>query len=410
MSSEGPTFRWDTYGLTAFDAYWSDIDGTRIITDINTSKFVRFDKHGIYGVNNYPGVKGSSWVPKDAAELDRVSTFSLTWDGLKVTGSGNIVAKIGRSNDSIIKITNNNENLLMVTNEGDLRVAGEIIAKSGIIGGFTIGTLNEVPCLHYRSESDGYLNVTPYSLVLAPTGISWGGSIGGSPESLTWKMIVGEKFGTTSNGTVYAVGGVFTDMTIKNKLIVESKLDFSKIGFAEVYDGEIARTSKDYKIRIPEPKIVNSSSGNGNIHFDISWNELYPWNEDNEEDYVLITYTLNDGYTVADSKFFIKDIFLDYDGRAKISCMAEIGGGSNIDRFSIRVGQLTGITSATGFKVGGGFLPASTKTYILGSPDYTWKEVYVDTLYATNVEEDFTSIYRRITALEQELAELKSKI
>lgn len=278
------------------------------------------------------------------------------------------------------------------------------------IAGFEVGILDGSPCLHYQANSEGSLSVLSNSLVLAPQGISWGGSIGGSPESLIWKMIVGEKFGTTRDGTVYAVGGVFTDMTIKNKLIVESKLDFSKIGFAEVYDGEIARASEEYEIQIPEPKIINSSSGNGNIHFTISWDESYRWVENNTEDYVLITYTFSDGYTVTNDKFFIKGITRDYDGRANISCEAEIGGGSNIERFSIRVGRLTGTTLATGFQVGGGFLPASTKTYILGSPDYTWKEAYVDTLYATNVEEDFTSIYRRINALERELAELKSKI
>jgi hypothetical protein len=101
--------------------------------------------------------------------------------------------------------------------------------------------------LHYQANSEGSLSVLSNSLVLAPQGISWGGSIGGSPKSLTWKMIVGEKFGTTSNGTVYAVGGVFTDMTIKNTLAVESKLVFSKeFGFANIYDGEIARTNQEY--------------------------------------------------------------------------------------------------------------------------------------------------------------------
>ena len=284
-------------------------------------------------------------------------------------------------------------------------MAGKITAKSGNIADFEIGKLDNVPCLYYSAYSGGSLSVSSESLVLAPKGISWGRSIGGSPNSLTWKMIVGEKFGTTRDGTVYAVGGVFTDMTIKNKLIVESKLDFSKIGFAEVYDGEIARTNQEYEIQIPEPSVNNINVGNGNIHFDISWDESYRWTGDSQ-DYVLITYSFTDDYTVQE-EYYLSSIG-SYDGRAKISCVAEPGG--SLGRASVSVRRLTGTTIATGFKVGGGFLPASSNTYILGSPSATWKEAYIGDLYADNIEADFAWVRSRIKAIETELAELKSKI
>lgn len=211
ISSEGPTFRWDAYGLTAYDAYWSDIDNIRVITDIDTSKFVRFDKHGIYGVNHYPGIKGSSWVPKDAAELDRVSTFSLTWEGLKVTGNGGIVARIGKNDGSIIKIAKGEENLFMVSDDGNLEISGKVNAKSGgSIGGFIIGTLESIDpetnnitktdALFYKGEGlngqNIYFSITPHGC--------W-------QEFLHYKenyqlnlvLRIGENFGIGSDGTIY---------------------------------------------------------------------------------------------------------------------------------------------------------------------------------------------------------------
>jgi hypothetical protein len=57
MSGDDPVFRWDAYGISAYDARWDDSNGTSIIDSINTNKFVRFDKYGIYGVENV-GIDG----------------------------------------------------------------------------------------------------------------------------------------------------------------------------------------------------------------------------------------------------------------------------------------------------------------------------------------------------------------
>jgi hypothetical protein len=58
MSGAEPTFRWDTYGLTAYDFTMPDNLGT--IIDINPTIGVRFDRMGIYG---FTGVDGSLWHP-----------------------------------------------------------------------------------------------------------------------------------------------------------------------------------------------------------------------------------------------------------------------------------------------------------------------------------------------------------
>jgi hypothetical protein len=95
MSGDEPVFRWDAYGISAYDALWTTSGSVSTITGVNTRKFVRFDKNGIYGIDNQ--VDGANWHPtgtdakyKDKeypllAEIDDKATFSLTWEGLKVT-------------------------------------------------------------------------------------------------------------------------------------------------------------------------------------------------------------------------------------------------------------------------------------------------------------------------------------
>jgi hypothetical protein len=105
MNSEEPAFRWDAFGLTAFDATWFD----GVASDTKYTKFVRMDKHGLYGMNgldpnNAITPDGRTWHAQDAKDIDKYATFALTWDGLKVLGNSGIVARIGRYDDKIINI------------------------------------------------------------------------------------------------------------------------------------------------------------------------------------------------------------------------------------------------------------------------------------------------------------------
>jgi hypothetical protein len=52
MNYDEPAFRWDAFGLTAFDAKWTNNEFGTSIEDINSRKFIRFDKFGLYGINN----------------------------------------------------------------------------------------------------------------------------------------------------------------------------------------------------------------------------------------------------------------------------------------------------------------------------------------------------------------------
>jgi hypothetical protein len=98
MSGNEPVFRWDAYGISAYDAVWYDEGTMKTISGINSKKFVRFDKNGLYGVDNYPGLDGASWHPtgyyktengdkkwiSPAEEVMEKAAFYLTWNGMQV--------------------------------------------------------------------------------------------------------------------------------------------------------------------------------------------------------------------------------------------------------------------------------------------------------------------------------------
>jgi hypothetical protein len=68
MNANDPVFRWDTHGISAYDFWEFPGEFGSVISGIDTKKFVRFDKHGIYGINN-SGVDGANWYPSDIEEI-----------------------------------------------------------------------------------------------------------------------------------------------------------------------------------------------------------------------------------------------------------------------------------------------------------------------------------------------------
>lgn len=139
MSGDSPVFRWDAYGISAYDALWNKTDQMNLISGVNTKKFVRFDKNGIYGINNEPGIDGAVWYPSDNSidgktaleQIDEKATFALTWEGLKVTGNEGIVARMGKLNGSIFKITNEGQPIIDIQNDGVSKI-GNLTVNSRV--------------------------------------------------------------------------------------------------------------------------------------------------------------------------------------------------------------------------------------------------------------------------------------
>ena len=73
-----PTFRWDQYGISAFNYVYADgHDGDPNYLLVNDRKWVRFDRFGLYGVNGI----SSAWVPGSEESVWSNAQFGLTWSG-----------------------------------------------------------------------------------------------------------------------------------------------------------------------------------------------------------------------------------------------------------------------------------------------------------------------------------------
>lgn len=141
MNYDEPCFRWDSFGLTAFDQKISNLgEGNLVSSETNTHKFVRFDKHGIYGIDEEGGVDGMNWVPSSEKDIFTRATFYLTWDGLKVAGSGDSEIVVGKTtlstgNPAVIRATNEaGQEVFTVDTKGNVSVMGDLRSGSTIGG------------------------------------------------------------------------------------------------------------------------------------------------------------------------------------------------------------------------------------------------------------------------------------
>jgi hypothetical protein len=125
MSGSEPMFRWDRYGITAYDAVFTG----DMVQSINPDRYVRFNKDGLYGT-----AEPISDAEVGRGEIVDKATFYLGWDGLKVTGDNGVVVKIGKQGDSVINITKkvsgNTTSIFKVSNSGDLQITGTMIAST----------------------------------------------------------------------------------------------------------------------------------------------------------------------------------------------------------------------------------------------------------------------------------------
>jgi hypothetical protein len=116
MNADEPSFRWDKFGLTAFDF---TADATGAVTSFDTKKGVRFDRFGLYG---FTGVDGAGWHPNSIQPIEGETTdsisahasFYLTWDGLHVSRDG------GKSGDDTDILQNVDIGYIPVPNQGEI--------------------------------------------------------------------------------------------------------------------------------------------------------------------------------------------------------------------------------------------------------------------------------------------------
>ena len=187
MNGNEAYFRWDIYGITAYD-FTLNLGNEEYPYNLNSTSGVRFDRFGIY---SFTGVDGTNWHPKsidgpDAADpredpIRKYSIFDLTNEGLHINLGKGTFTKAGRSDTiphasesflgrtngliynkwngqtpiwdnnltdvipfvKVMSITNNNTEQFALYDDGTLfaqkaNISGKITAESGEVGGFTV--------------------------------------------------------------------------------------------------------------------------------------------------------------------------------------------------------------------------------------------------------------------------------
>jgi hypothetical protein len=183
MSGSYPSFRWDDKGINAF-AFTYDRE-TKKAYNFNTSKFVRYDQYGIYGIDGHSGFE-----PENEEEIWETAKYALTWKGFMLkTNEGSV--KISSDEDiqvfkgdfehiKIGKIGNNNYGIriskevniegisttvpVMVTDDdGELWLENRLKIGNGTSSTVELGYLDETRAdgkhevIHAGAESDEFI-------------------------------------------------------------------------------------------------------------------------------------------------------------------------------------------------------------------------------------------------------------
>lgn len=202
LDGDNPSFRWDSNGISAFDY----TNGT-----YDLSTYVRFDRYGLYGVQN-----GADYVASSLDDIKNQASFGLTWDGFfiknkyrdgyvsisstddfQVVANGIERIKIGKFNDTDeygIRIKNNDGDIVFESDDsGDISMAGTIRAAAGEIGGFNITNnallSGSIGGAHSVLVSPGYYTSIP---------------IAEAPGARNWAIAVSNTFGVDTDGHLYA--------------------------------------------------------------------------------------------------------------------------------------------------------------------------------------------------------------
>ena len=218
-----PVFKWNAFGITAFDTEWHD---GNIASQHNPFKFVRFDKHGIYGINSdITSVNGESWTPNGAEEIDAKASFALTYEGLKVNGDEGVILRIGRNtnkydsegnalSNKILEITKTDgdgdsatiQSLMSFSNDGTLTVGGWSVSQNGLENYVqpTTSTFRMRRALS-EPEKNVYLCSTPKEETFLA-----------NDEEHTKDVLlrVGDHFRVTKDGELFASAGIIGGVTI----------------------------------------------------------------------------------------------------------------------------------------------------------------------------------------------------
>lgn len=84
-----PTFKWDKYGISAYE-FETDPTRNDAISSIKDKQFVRFDKYGLYGIRKEDDVTfDSAWKAKGEQDIIDNANFGVIWSGFFIKSNNN---------------------------------------------------------------------------------------------------------------------------------------------------------------------------------------------------------------------------------------------------------------------------------------------------------------------------------
>lgn len=168
MNGNEPAFRWDQYGISAYNTILQE-DGTQA-TPTNYRKFVRYDKHGLYGIDESK-IGTVNWHVSEQdplKEIDAKATFALTWEGLKVSYSEKNkedvleegVLRVGRHS---VKVGDKDEVYLISATSKNGDTEGITFSVDGKGKAYIAGGLDIGDGLDTTKKTDEYGNNTKFA-------------------------------------------------------------------------------------------------------------------------------------------------------------------------------------------------------------------------------------------------------
>lgn len=220
-----PTFRWDKYGINAFDVT-RDGDGKELL-GVAPNRFVRFDQYGIYGIN---GIESKTFQPTQESDVWDTASFGMTWRGfflknrvnnqqIEISNEKDICItkdkiekiKIGRIDNELygIRFKNDEDKVTLETDNSGLLWLKDRLQISDYIYELTSDTTPVSGKIYYEKNSDGIykaIDITNIDSVvgyyeLKNSGVAIGnlGSMGGEQDQV---------FNSNNSFIVYADGSI----------------------------------------------------------------------------------------------------------------------------------------------------------------------------------------------------------
>lgn len=255
LSGSYKTFTWNKYGINAY--YYETDQGGNI--NVNSNTFVRFDRYGLYGINNI-GEDGAEYKPESESQIWEDANFAVTWKGFKLkTDTGAVTI----TSEDDISVWDNQQTPINRIKIG--RLSGQGTSGDPYVYGIRINNSNGSPVMKTSSNGDLWLE----NILKVGDGSTSTVNIGYNPSSAaadlhdTAHEVIkagdsGTQFIVYEDGYMKATGGDFTGAIHASSgeftgTVIATGGSIGGVAITQILDdlGNVVDRSKSIKINEP---------------------------------------------------------------------------------------------------------------------------------------------------------------